>query len=406
MGGKIMTVGNWLSQYGVPLNTNVTCSRKELQATETAILERLPNHTGLRLDLYTYKRYGYAISDAVAANYASEFAAPIVGFQARFVNSGMAAIDTVLRVALSRSATPRNSWLCHGGQLYPETFNLVSEYGRLTGCGLVSINELDSIEMIDAATHKSRLKGDVYFFETVSNHPKMTVLAIERVLRLLWKDRVTLILDSTFLSTMNSEIVPIIYKIRAELGTPTCAVVVVESLTKYYRAGFDDPVTAGLIVAPADFIAECDAVISRTGTYLPYHSLEQLPWSALDALQRTLVPSTQNAQVVAEFLRAHELVDTVGYPSMEKLPDGAGAVLFFNPKAPASERILYGMAEVFGPMMGSFGHPETTWIPWGARVPGDYPESTIRLSCGWHNIASPICYRLDEALRIAASAAV
>lgn len=413
---SIRTVGEQMAQYGVPCNPDVTSSRKSLQATENAILEKFPHLEGIRIDGYTYKRYGYVLSDAVATNYATEQEAQTVGFQARLTNSGMAAIDTALRVALSMSATPKNSWLCHGGRLYPETLNLISEYGRLTGCGLVSINETDSIEMIDAASHKSRLKGDVYLFETVANHPAMTALATEKVLRLLWKDRVTLILDNTFASSMHYDIVQLLQNLTVELGEPTCTVVIVESLTKYYRTGEDDPVTAGIIMAPASFIAECDDVIARTGVYLPYHSLVQLPWSGMDALGRTVVPSSRNALLVADYLRAHELVESVGYPSVEeftvggesakRFTAGAGAVLFFNPKPAVGDKIAVGMVQSFGSMMGSFGHPETTWIPWGQRVPGDYPESTIRLSCGWHDLATSIGDRLDKALRIAASAAV
>lgn len=402
----IRTVGEQMAKYGVLSSPNVTCSRKEQQDTETRLLEKFSHLEGVRIDGYTYKRYGYVLSDAVATNYATEQEAQTVGFQARLVNSGMAAIDTALRVALANAPNPSTAWLYHGGKLYPETLKLIGEYRLLTGCEMTSVDNVGSMEAIRDQLHEELLRADVLFFETVTNHPTMQALPTPDLLRHFWRDGVTLILDNTFPTSMNVDIVKMIRDITDELGEPTCTVVIVESLTKYYRTGEDDPVTAGIIMAPADFIAECDAVISRTGAYLQYSSLVQLPWSGMDALERTVVPSSRNAQVVVEFLRKHALVESVGYPSAEQFPDGAGAVLFFVPKTPASERILHGMGEVLGPMKGLFGHPETTWVPWGERVPGDYPESTIRLSCGWGVSAALTCKLLDKGLEIAASAAV
>ena len=55
------------------------------------------------------------------------------------------------------------------------------------------------------------------------------------------------------------------------------SMVVIESLTKYYRPRPESQITAGIIVAPESFIDECDAVIARTGAYSPVRVPRKAP---------------------------------------------------------------------------------------------------------------------------------
>ncbi len=386
---NVLSVGDWLRGNNVPFSGNVTSTRAELQATETALLERFPEFP-FALDRPPYKRYGYIMNDLVATRYAASMQALDLGFRARLTNSGMAAIDTAVRVAVGRIAkkTPDGARIVHASELYPETPKLLEEYATMTNgaCLKFSGGELWADE--------PRSDGDLFFMETVGNHPRMPVQNLEQMLRRFWNYNGTVILDNTIPSYLRLNPFTIYGQLRETLGDPKMSMVVIESLTKYYRPRPESQITAGIIVAPESFIDECDAVIARTGAYLPFGCLEKLPWGAAEALKMTVAPSSLAASKVAGWLEQAIDIEWVSYPRQHDFPAGAGSMLYFVPK----ESITAGMVKSFGACMGSFGHAKTTWMPWGQLVPGDYPESTIRLSCGWGDSSTSIIQGVADAL--------
>ncbi len=325
---------------------------------------------------YSYKRYGYALSHLAAQTFAHWTGALKLDFSARLTNCGMAAISTVFTVMGKRSIDFASS------VLYPETKNLLSRH-------LVYYGKDDLLASVLAWGKHS------IFLESVGNGLGMPVFDIKEAFLEAWEKDVIVVLDNTLLTCCLLNPFEIYKKIREDRGCPKMQLIYVESLSKHYHAVDSDLVTAGIIVGPNDFIKKVDKVIMRNGVYLQFPCLEKLPFDLFAACSNIMPQLCKNAKAVAEFLRNHSEVKEVFYPD---LPNGAGGLLYFVVEDGKADKVIPLFESEFGAYMGSFGHPNTSWVPFGKLVEGN-PKGLIRLAVGYREEPQDIISRLKDVLR-------
>ena len=102
------------------------------------------------------------MNDLVATRYAASMQALDLGFRARLTNSGMAAIDTAVRVAVGRIAkkTPDGARIVHASELYPETPKLLEEYATMTNGACLKFSGGGAVGRRAAVGRRPLLHGD------------------------------------------------------------------------------------------------------------------------------------------------------------------------------------------------------------------------------------------------------
>ena len=352
------SVAEWLEENYPTYVGNVTVDPAGKE-TERRIVK---DHSELKVEVphYSYKRYGYGLCNVVAQKFASAISALNLGFSARLTNCGMAAISTVLS-AMGK----RNMFI--GQVLYPETECFFADFFA------------DSTVRHGKGSDLPTYSDASLFLEPVGNGLGMPVFDLESVFRNVWENEIAVILDNTLLTCSLLNPFEVYAKIQKEKGDPKMQLIYVESLSKHYRAGVNDVVTAGIIVGPDNFISKVDNVIMRNGTYLQFPCLRELPFDLFSACCKIMPQLCENAKAAADFLRKHPKVKEVSYPD---LPNGAGGVLYFVVDDRNTKEVISGMEATFNAYMGSFGHAHTTWIPFGKFLQ-DVPKGLIRLAVGF-----------------------
>ncbi|MDO8581659.1 MAG: PLP-dependent transferase [bacterium] len=378
---KRESVGAWIRKNYASYDGNVTPLVRD--AEHTMVEEFLD--LGVTVPPRGYKRYGYALSNLVAHLFADRVGALGLGFEARLTNCGMAAIATALEV-IPEVYDTTGAGICIAGKvMYPETPKLIAVY----------VDEEASLE--DSGDLKGLLwfceefQGPyIMFFETLGNGPSMPLLDVRGLFDAMWDREVVIVLDNTLLTCALLNPFEIYARIKGERGNPVMKFVYVESLSKYYRVDENDPVTAGIIVASPKVIAECDEIIARMGTYLQFPCLRELPFDLYGACKATMSDlSLRTGQVVAS-LRSHPKVKSVAYPDSL-----SGGVFFFTVDGDSSE-VKVQMEREFGPSRGSFGHAESTWLPFGDATGGD--PHVFRFAVGVNDSGDEVIAKLKRAL--------
>lgn len=327
---------------------------------------------------YSYKRYGYGLSHLVAQTFAHWTGALELGFSARLTNCGMAAIETVMDTANSKC-----SFIVASPVLYSQTPGILEKYSKRVE---FVKNERGLADRVGSAP--------LVFLEPIGNGLSMPLFNVEDILEMLWLDNTIVVLDNTLLTCSLLNPFKIYTKLQKELGNPKMQLIYIESLSKHYRTTNHDLITAGIIVAPNDFIKKVDEVIMRNGAYLQFPCLEKLPFDLFSACKKIMPQLCKNAEAAAEFLRKHSKVKEVFYPD---LPNGAGGVLYFIIEDSKIDEVIPLLENEFGAYMGSFGHSHTTWVPFGKLVKGN-PKGLIRLAVGCEEKPQEIVRRLENVL--------
>ncbi len=380
---KNQSVREWLRKCYPDYDGNVTVSSVR-KKTERKIVE---DHRDLSVSVppYSYKRYGFALSHIVAQKFVQAIGALRFGFHARLTNCGMAAIATALNAVDGRFLEK----IFVGEISYPETRHLFDSYPNK----VVSYGSSDKLmKLLDKKANKPSL----IFFETVGNGQTMPALDVKELFEKCWKRDVTIILDNTLLTCCILNPFEIYNEMQTAKGRPTMQLIYIESLSKYYRADENDLVTAGIIVGPKVFISDVDKVVMCNGTYLPFLCLCELPFDLFAACQKIMPLLCKNTKKVAIFLRQHPKVSEVSYPN-GYFPKGVGGVLYFVVDTDHIEEVSCRMNDIFGPYKGSFGHPYTSWVPFG-KFFKDVPKGLIRLAVGSQEHPENIISRLTNTL--------
>jgi cystathionine beta-lyase/cystathionine gamma-synthase len=372
------TVGEWLKDNYPDYCGMVTVNSEEKEPEREMV--KAYGAFNVEMPPHSYKRYSYALSHIVAQNFAHSVGALGLNFSARLTNCGMAAISTILAVVFSQR---RNCMVFANKVLYPETRKLLRSY-----------REKATIVESDDLLNCLFFARPLIFSEPVGNGSGMPVTDVDGLFRKTWKEDAVVVLDNTLLTCRLLNPFWIYTSLKKELGDPKMQFIYVESLSKHYRVGDKDLVTAGIIVAPNDFIKEVDKTIMRNGAYLQFPCLEKLPFGLFTACNNIMTKLSDNAKNAAEFLRKHPKVKEVSYPDLK---NGAGGILYFIVEDEEVENVLPRMAETFGFYKGSFGHPHTSWVPFGKLVDGN-PKGLIRLAVGYQEEPQEIVHRLKEAL--------
>lgn len=356
-----LSVGDWLKELHPDYDGAVTVD-VNAKEVENKIAEEFGD-LRIRKTPYTYKRYGYGLSELVAQKFALMAEALELGFSARLTNCGMAAIKTVFDVL---GVGVRGQCIA-SNVLYSETKKLLR--GQLPN--VLFVNPETLLGMI------SEKCPPFIFIEPVGNGWGMPVCDLRAIFINVWNQETTLIVDNTLLSCANLNPFRVLRHLKHDLGEPRFRLVYVESLSKHYRAGYDDPVTAGVIVAPDEMMEGengIDAMIARNGSYLQFPCLREMPFDLFAACEEIMGKINENGRLTAKFLQ--KLGVSVSYPD---LPHASGVIYFVVDDD--IDGVIVRMQEQFGPRKGSFGHLYTTWVPFGKLIPGN-PPGLIRLAVG------------------------
>lgn len=370
------SVLDWLQKNYPDYCNRVTVNSEEKEPEREMI--KAYGAFGIEMPPYSYKRYGYGLSHLVAQTFAHWTGALELGFSARLTNCGMAAISTIL------DTISKHGMVLASEVLYPETRHLLANCYKGKDC------YVGATDLVNCLTCNTTL----VFLESVGNGLGMPIYDVESVFKRIWKDEVTVVLDNTLLTCCLLNPFEIYAKIQKELGNPKMQFIYIESLSKHYRTTHHDLITAGIIIASNNFIKKVDEVIMRNGAYLQFPCLEKLPFDLFAACKKIMPQLCKNAKAVAGFLREHPKVKGVFYPD---LPNGAGGLLYFVVEESRVDEVIPLFESEFGAYMGSFGHPDTSWVPFGKLVK-DNPKGLIRLAVGYREEPQDIVDRLKKVL--------
>jgi len=376
------SVGQWLEatcpNYDTALSPVSREAERELAASFDVNVPDIP-----------YARYGNTISLAVAKNYADRVGATGLGFEARLTNCGMAAIRAVFETGIRCYA----DHLAAGKVLYgltDELFRTAPDLFRTT-----KPHRFNAVRGLGPDVFPTGMRFMV-FVETIGNGIPMPVFVLEKFLREHWNNQEVLVVDGTFTTCALLNPFGVYDRVRRDFGPGTIKLVYVESLSKYYRTGDIDHGTAGIIVAPQVFIAECDKVLAH-GFGIQYPQLADFPVDLFGACAEVMPRLSFNAKAAAEFLRGHPRVRNVWYPGWDsELARGAGGVLYLEVETDergAGERLF----EPVIPFRASFGHAQSTHVDFG-QFNQSLPPGTIRLAVGTRETPSQVVAKLQTAL--------
>jgi cysteine-S-conjugate beta-lyase len=297
--------------------------------------------------------------------------------------SGLAAISAVVRTLSS------GDHIVAGNDLYGGTFRLFSKILVRTGINVTYVDACDLNSIKRAITPRTKL----IYTETPTN-PLLRITDIAAVAEVAHSAKALLCVDSSAMSPYLQN--------PLDLG----ADIVVHSATKYL-CGHSD-VTAGVVVVKSEDVAQQvyfvqngeGAGLSPFDSYLLLRGLKTLKLR-LDCQQKS-------AQIVAEFLERHPLVQRVHYPGLaahdgaqlhRRQARGSGAVLSFETgsfemsKRVVEELRLFQITVSFGSVNSSASLPgcmSHASVPPEIRKHCHVPVDLVRLSIGIEDSADLI----------------
>ncbi|WP_207492251.1 trans-sulfuration enzyme family protein [Aridibaculum aurantiacum] len=291
--------------------------------------------------------------------------------------SGLAAIDSVLKLLKAGDE------IVAVDDIYGGAFRLFTHIYEKFGITVKYVDTTDVENVFNAVSEKTKL----IWIETPTN-PTLKVSDIAAIAKVAKANRCLLCVDNTFAS-------PALQKPLA-LG----ADIVVHSATKYLGGHSD--LIAGLVVTKEQELGDKVKFIQNaSGAILaPFDSW--LVIRGIETLHLRVKQHCANAQVVAEFLQDHPLVDKVFYPGLPSHPNhevakkqstGYGGIVSFSLKIDTEEAATrfitsthyFKLAESLGGVKSLLCHPATMThksIPADKRRAAGVADSLIRLSVG------------------------
>jgi cystathionine beta-lyase len=228
--------------------------------------------------------------------------------------SGMAAISTAMLAFLKKGDHVLIQHVIYGG-----TYNFIANEFEKYGIEY-SYTESDQIEDFEPLI---RDKTKIIYIETPSN-PLLGITDIKAVALLAKKRGIITMIDNTFASPINQN--------PADFGID----IVVHSATKY-MGGHSD-ISAGAVAASKEHIE----LIWKTGINLGGNLSDFTVWMlerSLKTLNLRVKEQTKNAQILAEYLEEHSMINRVYYPGLKSHPQhtiaatqmhGFGAMMSFE----------------------------------------------------------------------------
>ena len=336
---------------------------------------------------YEYSRTGNPTRAALEALIA-ELEGGVAGFA---FGSGMAATTAVLSLFKSgdRIILSKN--------VYGGTYRVLAKVFNHFNIGFEIVDTTDVRLFEEAITEDVKAA----FIESPAN-PLLCVTDIEAIAKICKRHHLLTIVDNTFMTPYLQRPIP--------LG----ADIVIHSATKYLGGHSD--LVAGLVVVNTDELAEKIAFIQNStgGVLGPFDSF--LLIRGIKTLAVRMDRHTQNAEMIAQFLRKNEAVKNIYYPGFEdaqghdiqlRQAKNGGAMISFElqPKYDINRFFeslqLVALAESLGGVESLVCHPSTMThaaFPKDIRDAVGITENLIRLSVGIENVYDLIA-DLGQAIR-------
>jgi len=339
-------------------------------ATSTYVQPKLGEHKG-----FEYARTKNPTRSVLEAN----LAALERGRHGHCFASGMAAIDTVLRMLKS------GDHVIAGENMYGGSYRLFSRVLEKFGLQFTYVDT----SKVDAVRSALRPNTKIVFLETPTN-PMMTLTDIAACSDVAHKGGALVVVDNTFCSPYLQR--PI------ELG----ADIVVHSTTKFLN-GHSDSV-GGAVISNSDEIAEKIGFLQNAaGAILsPFDSF--LVLRGVKTLAVRMERHEKNGVAVASYLANHPKVKKVNYPGLPNHPqhalakrqmNGFGALISFelgskDNAAKFLNRVqLCSLGESLGGVETLISHPETMThasVPADQRMRLGITPGLVRISVGIEDV--------------------
>lgn len=349
--------------------------------TSTYVQDALGQHKG-----YEYARTQNPTRIALEKN----LAALEGGLAAHCFASGMAAIDTVLKLLQA------GDHVIVSDNTYGGTYRLFERVMRGFGLDFSYVDTTEAINVENALRPNTRM----IFVETPTN-PMMTVADLEGIGRLARANQIRLVVDNTFMSP---------YFLRPiEWG----ADIVVHSTTKYLN-GHSDSIGGVAVSARAEDAEKIAFLQNAVGAIIsPFDSF--LVMRGTKTLSVRMQQHDKNGRQVAAFLDEHPKIQKVYYPGLPQHPQherakrlmtGFGGMIAFETGSLAAARSvldnvrLCALAESLGGVETLISHPATMThasIPAEQRARLGITEGLVRISVGIEDVEDIIA-DLDSAL--------
>jgi len=306
--------------------------------------------------------------------------------------SGMAAISTVLFTLLKQG-----DHIIANDTLYGCTHSFLSHVLPKYGIEVTfaDLSELSNLER--AIKHNTK----VVYIETPAN-PTLKLVDLGGAAKIAHNVGAKVVVDNTFMTPYLQR--PI------EHGVD----VVIHSATKYIGGHGD--VIAGIIVGPKELIAEIKVPYLKDigGIISPFDAWLLL--RGIKTLGLRMDRHCRNAQIVAEFLEGHPIIDKVYYPGLfshpqhelaKKQMDGFGGMISFELKGgiEAGKLLmnnvkLIALAVSLGCVDSLIQHPASMThspVPREERLRAGITDGLVRLSVGLEDVED-IITDLEQAL--------
>lgn len=313
------------------------------------------------------------------------------GHAAHCFASGMAAIDTVLKLLKS------GDHVIVSENTYGGTYRLFERVMRGFGLDFSYVDTTDAVNVENALRENTRM----VFLETPTN-PIMAVADLEGIGKLAAANSIRLVVDNTFMSP---------YFLRPlEWG----ADIIVHSTTKYLN-GHSDSIGGVAVTARAEDAERIGFLQNAVGAILsPFDSF--LITRGIKTLSVRMRQHDENGRKVAAFLEEHPKVQKVYYPGLpqhpqheraQKLMTGFGGMIAFETGSLAAARSvldnvrLCALAESLGGVETLISHPATMThasVPAEQRLRLGITDGLVRISVGIEDVEDIIA-DLDTALQ-------
>ncbi|EOR94200.1 Cystathionine gamma-lyase [Arcticibacter svalbardensis MN12-7] len=296
-------------------------------------------------------------------------------------SSGMAAIDAVLKLLLPGDE------VITGNDLYGGSYRIFTKIFANYGIKFHFIDLADPSVIRDYLNASTKL----IWIETPTN-PTMKIVDIEAVSVIAREAKVLLAVDNTFASPYLQN--------PMDLG----ADIVMHSATKYL-GGHSDVVMGALMLNDEELYKKLWFIYNACGaTPGPQDSF--LVLRGIKTLHLRMKAHCENGRLVAEFLRAHPLVDKVYWPGFEDHPNhdvavrqmrDFGGMISFSLVGADIERTfklassfkVFSLAESLGGVESLINHPASMThasIPLELRLAAGVTDNLLRLSVGIEDI--------------------
>jgi len=316
------------------------------------------------------------------------------GYKGLGCGSGMAAIHTSIASIVSAG----DHVVCSNAVYGPTITLLKSIFGKYG----VDADFIDTSDM-DAVKNSFKPNTKLVYIETPGN-PTLAISDIAEISRIAHRHNCFVVVDNTFMSPALQQ--PLL------LG----ADVVLHSLTKFLN-GHADVVGGIVVVKDEAAYNNFRKTLNQLGGVIdPFNSF--LVHRGIKTLALRMERHCENAQVIAEYLENHPVIDRVYFPGLKSHPQyeiglkqhkGPGGMITFELKGGLeSGRIMMNsvklcqLAVSLGGVETLIQHPASmTHYSMGkdARMAAGVSDGLVRLSVGIENV-NDILHDLEQSLEI------